>query len=191
MRHIAKSTFVACAATLAAFPAMAHTGAGHAVEFAAGLEHPAMGADHLLAMLSVGVWSALAAPKGAWLAPLAFVTAMLAGAGLSLAGVGLPNVEGMIAASVLALGLMVVAAGRLSPGAGIALCGLFALFHGHAHASEAGGNLIAYIAGFALSTAAIHGAGIGVGMMIARNAMARLAVGGAVTAAGAFLLAGL
>lgn len=176
---------------LAASPALAHTGVGHADGFAAGLAHPVFGPDHLLAMLSVGVWSALAAPKKAWLAPAAFVSAMLMGAGLSFAGIGLPAVEGMIAASVLALGLMVVAGGRLTVTAGIALCGLFAMFHGHAHASEATGTVFAYIAGFAMSTAAIHLAGIGIGRIVSRQAFARYAVGGLVTAAGAYILAGL
>lgn len=183
--------FTAAAAVLAAAPALAHTGVGHADGFAAGLAHPVFGPDHLLAMLSVGVWSALAAPKKAWVAPLAFVAAMIAGAGLAFAGVSLPGVEGMIAASVLALGLMVVAGGRLPVAAGVALCGLFAMFHGHAHASEATGGILAYIAGFSLATATIHLAGIGVGLASARSALLRFTLGGSIAAAGAAMMAGL
>lgn len=182
---------LAVAGSIIAGPALAHTGIGHADGFSAGLAHPVLGPDHLLAMLSVGIWSALAAPKRTWIGPLAFVAAMLAGAVLAFAGIGLPAVEGMIAASVLALGLMVVAGGHMPVAAGIALCGLFALFHGQAHASEAAGAVLAYIAGFSVSTALIHGAGIGIGRAISQSALARFAIGGAVSAAGAAILAGL
>ncbi|MGX5845246.1 HupE/UreJ family protein [Mesorhizobium sp. ArgA1] len=190
--NMLKKTFgLGVAAAIVATPALAHTGAGHADGFAAGFTHPLLGADYLLAMLSVGVWSALAVPAKAWIAPFAFVSAMLCGALLSFAGVGLPTVEGMIASSVLVLGLMVVAGGYLTIISGVALCSLFALFHGHAHASEATGAVISYIAGFSAATALIHVAGIGVGMAIAKRPFARLAVGGAVMAAGAFILSGI
>ncbi|MBK8455800.1 MAG: HupE/UreJ family protein [Phyllobacteriaceae bacterium] len=175
---------------LAASPALAHTGVGHADGFAAGLAHPVFGPDHLLAMLSVGVWSALAASKRVWIAPLAFVSAMLVGAGLAFAGIGLPGVESMIAASVLALGLMIVAGARLPVAAGVALAGIFAMFHGHAHASEATGGVAAYIAGFALATAAIHLAGIGIGLGASRLAVLRYGVGLAVAGSGVLFLAG-
>ena len=191
MRQIIKTAALAGAVTLVAFPALAHTGGGHTEGLMAGLAHPVTGADHLLAMLSVGMWSSIAAPKRTWIAPLAFVAAMLAGAGLAFAGIGLPAVESMIAASVLALGLMVVAGGRLPVTAGVALCGLFALFHGHAHASEATGSMLAYIAGFAVSTAMIHISGLGFGAALTRKPVVRFAIGSAVTTAGALLLAGL
>lgn len=175
---------------LAASPALAHTGVGHADGFAAGLAHPVFGPDHLLAMLSVGVWSALAAPNRVWLTPLAFVAAMIAGAGLSFLGLGLPGVEGMIAASVLAFGLMIVAGARLPLAAGVGLVGLFAIFHGHAHAGEATGAILAYVAGFAFSTAAIHVAGIGIGIGAARTAALRYGLGLTVASAGLAFLAG-
>lgn len=175
---------------LVATPALAHTGIGHADGLSAGLAHPFLGADHLLAMLSVGVWSALAAPKRAWLTPLAFVAAMIAGASLSLGGHGLPGVEGMIALSVLVFGLMIVAGARLPLATGIALVGLFAVFHGHAHASEATGAVLAYVAGFAVSTAAIHLAGIGAGLTAARLVWLRYGIGLAVAGSGVAMLAG-
>ncbi len=181
---------LAVAGSLVAGPALAHTGIGHADGFTAGLAHPVLGPDHLLAMLSVGAWSAIAAPGKFWLAPLAFVSAMIAGAGLAFSGFGLPGVEGMIAASVLVLGLMVTAGARLPISAGVALCGLFALFHGHAHASEATGAVIAYIAGFSLSTAVIHFAGIGIGMAISSKTWLRYGLGIFVAGSGVALLSG-
>ena len=71
---------LAILALLAPALAFAHPGAlaDHAhTSFMAGLLHPLTGADHLAAMLAVGVWSALAI-RPVWLAPLAFV-AMLPG----------------------------------------------------------------------------------------------------------------
>ena len=171
-------------------PALAHTGVGHADGFTAGLVHPMLGLDHLLAMTSVGIWSALAVPSRAWVAPLAFVSAMIAGAAIAFLGIALPGVEGMIAASVVALGLMIVAGARLPMTAGVALCGLFALFHGHAHASEATGAVLAYVGGFSVATAAIHVAGIGVGRGIVRSSWLRYAIGVAVAGAGAAFVLG-
>ncbi|MGR9159739.1 HupE/UreJ family protein [Rhizobium leguminosarum] len=174
-----------------ASPALAHTGAGHADGLVAGLCHPLMGVDHLLAMLSVGAWSAAAIPNRAWAAPAAFVSAMLVGAGLGFAGVGLPGVESMVAASVLALGLMIVIGARMPVLAGLGLAGLFAVFHGHAHAGDATGDAIAYVAGFSLSTAAIHMAGFGIGQFIASKPMARYGLGLAVAASGLTIFSGL
>lgn len=175
---------------LATSPALAHTGIGHADGLTAGLAHPFLGVDHLLAMLAVGVWSAIAAPARVWLTPLAFVAAMIAGAALAVAGAALPGVEGMIALSVVAFGMMIVAGARMPLAAGTALVGLFAVFHGHAHADEATGAILAYIAGFSVSTAAIHVAGIGAGLSVARSAWLRYGLGLAVAGTGVALLAG-
>ncbi len=182
---------LAVAGSIVAGPALAHTGIGHADGLSAGLAHPVLGPDHLLAMFSVGVWSAIAVPGKSWLAPLAFVSAMIAGAGLAFSGIGLPGVEGMIASSVLVLGLMVTAGDRLPVSAGVALCGMFALFHGHAHASEATGAAIAYIAGFSLSTAVIHFAGIGIGMAVWSKTWLRYGLGTLVAGFGVALLSGI
>jgi hydrogenase/urease accessory protein HupE len=63
-------------------------------------------ADHLAAMLAVGAWSALTVTP-AWRAPAAFVALLVAGALAGFAGLWVPGVEPMIAASVLVLGLLV------------------------------------------------------------------------------------
>ena len=183
--------FVAIAAILAAGPALAHTGHGPVSGFAAGLGHPVGGLDHLLAMVAVGAWSALALPmRQAWVAPLAFVLAMLAGAGLAFAGVGLPMVEAMILASVVAMGVLVALRLPLPAAVGAALVAAFALFHGHAHGSEAAGAASAYMAGFALSTAALHIAGVGAGLLLRHSRLASGLAGSAVAAAGIALIAG-
>ena len=68
---------------LLATPVMAHT--GHGVQgFESGFSHPFMGIDHLIAMLTVGVWSALALNNQRWLGPATFVGGMSLGAILCL-----------------------------------------------------------------------------------------------------------
>jgi len=151
--------------------ALAHVGAdgsAHAhVGFADGLLHPLTGLDHLAAMLAVGVWSALTARQArdmAW-APLAFAAMLLAGALAGFAGLPLPAVEPMIAASLLVLGLLLAARLHLPGPAAAALVGVFAVFHGVAHGVELAGATggAAALAGMVLATALLHAAGLAVG----------------------------
>ncbi len=176
---------------LLAGPALAHPGHGDGSGLLAGLAHPLGGLDHLLAMGAVGVWSALALPRARiWAAPAAFVVAMLAGAGLALTGAPLPGVEFAIAASVVALGVMVALRARFGLAIGVAVVGGFALFHGWAHGDEAAGGVAGYLAGFAFATAAIHAAGVAVGLLLAERRAATMVVGGGVAVAGVAMLAG-
>ena len=75
-------------------------------------------------MLAVGAWSALTMPglRTAWRAPAAFVALLVAGAVAGFAGLWVPGVEPMIAASVLVLGLLVLVQQRM-PWAAAALRG--------------------------------------------------------------------
>lgn len=197
-RTLALAAVLFPALSLTAVSAFAHP--GHeattvAGSFYAGLLHPLTGADHLLAMASVGVWSALAArgshgrqPGAMQLLrlPLAFVVLMLAGAALGLAGFTLPAVEPMIAASLLVIGLLVALRAQLPAAAGMAIVGGFALFHGYAHGAELPASasalptVLAYVGGFALATMGLHCAGIGVGGVLRRHAgwLARIAGAG-------------
>lgn len=177
------------AALLAATPALAHTGVGPTSGLAAGLMHPLMGLDHLLAMLSVGIWSSLVLGRQGrknhvWLPPLAFMGAMLAGAGLAFAGVALPGVETGIAVSVMLLGLMIATQARLGLGLALGVIAAFAILHGHAHGTEAAGALTAYMAGFTLATGALHLTGLGIGNVMANKRFAAAALGLAFVAAG-------
>ncbi len=169
----ALSLAAALALTLWASGADAHTGVDAGVHhgFARGFLHPITGLDHLAAMLGVGLWSALSAAaldrRLLW-APLGFTLMLLAGALLGLTGVQAEGVEPMIAASVLLVGLL--AATRLPmPGlAAAALVGVFAVFHGLAHGLELApqdGGLPA-LAGMALATLALHGAGMLAGVAL-------------------------
>jgi len=194
-RLMAGATLSLTAASAFAHPG--HDAATVGASLFAGLAHPFTGADHLLAMAAVGVWSALAAtPKGQFGAstskldllrlPLAFVAMMLVGAALGLGGVALPAVEPMIAASLLVIGLLVAARARLSALAGMAVVGGFALFHGYAHGAELPATaaalpaMLAYVGGFAVSTMTLHVMGIGAGAFLRRHAgwLARVAGAG-------------
>ncbi|MEZ5608715.1 MAG: HupE/UreJ family protein [Burkholderiaceae bacterium] len=189
-------TILSLLALLTPALAFAHAGAlaDHAhAGFAAGLLHPLTGADHLAAMLAVGVWSALAI-RPVWLAPLTFVAMLLAGALAAQAGVTPPGVEPMIAASLLVLGLLVATRAPVPRAAAAALCGVFALFHGAAHGAELGGSSTAWAAlgGMVLTTAALHATGIGLGEWVLAHRRWLTRVGGtAVATLGAFMLMNL
>jgi urease accessory protein len=168
--------------------ALAHTGAEHALSFASGFAHPFTGLDHMLAMVAVGLWAGLNGGRALWTWPAAFVGVMVLGGALGMAGVTLPLVESGILASVVVLGLLVLAAVRLPVAAGAALIGVFALLHGHAHGAELPGDAAAvtYAVGFAMATAVLHSIGIGVanlaggasGRMVVRGAGALVAAAG-------------
>jgi urease accessory protein len=157
----------------------------------AGFAHPFLGWDHLLAMMAVGLWAAQLGGRALWALPLTFVSIMAGGALLALNGVALPHVESGVAASVLALGLLVAFAARLRLGAGVALVASFALFHGYVHGDELPAMASAwnFAAGFVVATALLHVAGIG----IARGVQARAVqvAGGCVALFGLSLLAGM
>lgn len=147
--------------------ALAHPGHGEEAVgnmFASGLLHPLTGFDHLLAMLAVGMWAALthdSIKQAAW-TPVSFLCLLLAGALAGIAGFSLPAVEPMIMASLFVLGLLLASRIALPNWAGAALVGFFAMFHGLAHGAElpAGASATAFIAGFMLSTLALHITGL-------------------------------
>jgi urease accessory protein len=150
--------------TLAATAAEAHTGIG-AAGLAHGFAHPLGGIDHVLAMVTVGVFAAQLGRRALWLVPLSFIAIMTAGAAVGMAGIGLPLVEIGIGLSVVVLGLCVAGGYRMSVLAAMAVAGVFALFHGHEHGAAMPEALsgLEYAAGFVLATALLHVAGIAIG----------------------------
>jgi len=173
-------------------PALAHTGHEHVVSFASGFRHPWSGLDHMLAMVAVGLWAGVNGGKARWAWPVAFVGVMVAGGALGIAGVPVPMVEPGILASVVVLGLLVLAAIRLPVAVGAALVALFALVHGHAHGGELPVEAAAasYAAGFAIATALLHGVGLAVAYVAdgARGGLVVRGAGALVAAAGVALV---
>jgi len=177
--------------------ALAHTGdhgsTGMAPGLASGLAHPFMGLDHLLAMVAVGVLAVQLGGRLLWALPATFVAAMAAGALAGTYGIALPQVEGMIALSVLVLGLLVAIAAGARWQWPVTLVALFALFHGHAHGAEmpALGSPALYFAGFLAATAVLHAIGVGFGAAL-KTRPALLRTGGvAIGLAGSWLLVAL
>jgi urease accessory protein len=168
--------------------ASAHVGFHDGSGFGAGLGHPVGGADHVLAMVMVGIWAALSGGRAVWAMPATFLSAMLMGGGLGLAGVPLPGVEPVILASIIILGAAAGLAWR--PPLLLALAGVavFGIAHGHAHGAE-GSAEFGYAAGFMLSTALLHlvGLALGFGLIRAGQGVAARAVGGGAAVAGLVL----
>ncbi|WP_228896235.1 HupE/UreJ family protein [Pseudoduganella aquatica] len=145
LRLNSREALLALLAAGLCLPALAHPEASHGAAHAAaqagwgdafqdGFLHPFTGFDHLLAMLSVGIWSARQ-PQGRAL-PLVFLAAMLLGALSGVAGVTIPGLETGIAATVVLAGVLIAMATRLPLAAGAALIAAFAILHGNAHGHE-------------------------------------------------------
>lgn len=135
-----------------------------------GLIHP-FGADHLLAMMAVGIWSVSALPTNkAWQGPATFMLALVISAVLGASGVTVPFLEHAIALSVTLFGAMLVLASTPMPKAfGLTLIALAASLHGLAHGAETPETGFAgYAAGFLLTTAVLHLSGVGIGLSIRR-----------------------
>ena len=197
---------LAAAATLlaaSAAPAFAHLDPGEHGSFLAGVSHPLFGLDHILAMVAVGLWAALLAQNEAngtsnsralWLVPSAFVGTMCLGFAAALFALPLPFVEPVILASVVVIGLLAAVGLGVPTSLAMVMVGFFAFFHGHAHGGELGSaGALSFGAGFALSTAALHAAGITLGLGLGRlfggkagHLAARLA-GGATALGGLWL----
>lgn len=162
---------------LFATPALAHEGS-HVAGFFPGLMHPLTGADHLLAILAVGLWAGLSGARLIY--PAAFVAAMLAGAVLVMNGVSLPLVEPVILASVIAFGACAGLALHLPRFIALPAIAAAGLAHGAAHGMEGYGP--GFIAGFVLATSVLLAAGLAV--IHPRIAGALVALGGVAMAGG-------
>jgi urease accessory protein len=180
--------FAAIAGLLLAGPAAAHAGTGLRGGVVSGFLHPLSGADHLLAMVSVGLWGAFLGRPLIYALPVIFPTVMVAGAAMGMLGVPAPPVEIGIAISVLVLGLCIALAVRAPIWAAAVIVATFALFHGYAHGKElpSAADPVGYSLGFVLATGLLHVAGIGLGTLKARRGGELLlrGLGGAVALAG-------
>ena len=171
--------------------AEAHTFGSQGAGLMAGLTHPFVGLDHLLAMFAVGIWAGQLGGRAVWLIPLTFVCIMAAAATLASFGLLLPLMEPAIACSVMVLGLLIAGSVRLPTSVGALLVGLFAVFHGYAHGLELpqAASPILYGAGFVLATALLHGLGIGFALNSRQHKMLQRIAGYSLIAASGLLLA--
>jgi len=171
--------------------AEAHTFGSQGAGLMAGLTHPFVGLDHLLAMIAVGIWAGQLGGRAVWLIPLTFVSVMAAAATLASFGLLLPLMEPAIACSVLVLGLLIAGSVRLPTSVGALLVSLFAVFHGYAHGLELpqAASPILYGAGFVLATALLHGLGIGFASNSRQHKILQRIAGYSLIAASGLLLA--
>jgi urease accessory protein len=150
------------ALTLLPTAALAHAGGAEQAGFVHGFAHPVGGLDHILAMVAVGIFAFVLGGRALYLVPLAFVAMMAGGFLLGAGGLGLPLVELGIALSIVVIGGLAALGKPMPVAAAMAVVGVFAIFHGHAHGAEmpAGASGLLYAVGFALATALLHAAGI-------------------------------
>lgn len=155
------------AALVMASPATAHSGTGLAGGFPSGFLHPLNGFDHLLAMVSVGLWGAFLGRPLILVLPVVFPAVMALGGVLAMFGMPLPPVEIGIAASVLVLGGMIAGGLRAPVWLAVAIVAVFAIFHGYAHGQElpSAADPIGYTIGFVLATGLLHLVGIAIGLL--------------------------
>lgn len=192
-----RSAILALALSLIPSAAYAHDGSPVPFGgFLSGLVHPVLGYDHLLAMLSVGILSAQIGGRAIWTVPATFVCVMAIGGGLGLIDIGLTSTELGIAASLVLLGLIIVAERKLPVLLAMAGVGFFAIFHGYAHGTEmpTTAEPFLYAFGFLTGTALIHVAGVVMGDIAKHYERGKLilrAGGGLISLIGVLFIAGV
>jgi urease accessory protein len=183
-------------AVLASHPALAHDQVGVAGGLTSGFLHPLTGADHMIAMVAVGIWGAQLGMPAIWVLPVTFPLVMALGGVMGVLQWPLPLQEPVIALSALVLGLVVALRLRMPFGAAAVIVAVFAIFHGYAHGAELphAANPLAYGIGFVVATGLLHLCGISIGLLLRWPAGDRLIRGLGVVIAllgGYFLLRSL
>ena len=180
------------AALMFSGPAVAHTGTGLPGGFLSGFKHPFSGVDHLLAMVSVGLWGAFLGRPMIYVLPVVFPAVMVGGAIMGMLGVPLPPVEIGIALSVLVLGGCIALAVKAPVWIASLIVAIFAMFHGYAHGRElpSAADPIGYSVGFVFATGLLHVLGIAIGFLNDRPGGIRVTrtAGGVVAAMGVWFL---
>jgi urease accessory protein len=169
---------------------IAHAHPGHGQGYLAGMAHPLIGLDHLIAMVAVGFWASQLGARAAWVVPASFVALMSLGAGMGMAGTVLPFVESSIATSILVLGLLIAFSVKVGPGLGGIIVGFFALFHGVAHGTEMPALTVPwqYGLGFVAATSVLLALGLGLGRTLCKQRHWLHALGFLVAAAGSSMI---
>ena len=108
----------------------AHLIPGTSMDFSSGFLHPVTGLDHILAMLSVGMWGAVLGYPSLWALPIAFPLVMSLGAVWGILGFPLGFVEQGIVFSVIGLGLIIALKFKPNLIVSSSIVSFFAFFHG-------------------------------------------------------------
>lgn len=173
-------------------PAAAHMGTGLPGGFESGFIHPFSGIDHLLAMVSVGLWGAFLGRPLIYVLPVVFPAMMVVGAIMGMFAVPLPPVEIGIALSVLVLGGCIALSVRAPVWVACVVVATFAAFHGYAHGKElpSAADPVAYSVGFVLATGLLHVSGICLGFLndLPRGIVATRGMGAIIAVLGVWFL---
>jgi len=171
-----------------ALPAHSHTFTGM-VGFYDGLSHPVLGMDHFLAMVSVGIISALIGGRAIWFVPSIFVSIMILGGILGISSEIYKGLDGTVVEldqmgslyyfadqiaivieygiilSVILLGLSIAIEKKLPIFITSIFIGIFGFCHGTAHGLEMpwAVNPILFALGFVSGTTILHLFGVGIG----------------------------
>ncbi|MCW5256842.1 hypothetical protein D8B22_12135 [Verminephrobacter aporrectodeae subsp. tuberculatae] len=173
MNHFKTLSQYVLALLLAAGPlqALAHSSTDGG-RFLAGLVHPVEGADHLLAMVAVGIVSSLMGRRHIFLVPASFVAMMVFGAFAGFLQWSFPGADLWIALSVLGLGICITILAKRVPCVLIYMAvALFGMSHGYAHGlgMPNSASPAFYSFGFITTTSLLHLFGVGIGELCIRQ----------------------
>jgi len=138
-------------------------GAGAWISFAAGFNHPATGADHVIALLAIGFWAGARCGDRLRLGLGAVIAAGIVGSLWVRPPLASPYIEVGMLTALIGLGLAMAGKGRRQTVLGAALAFLLALLGTDAPGSglpEPAG-VLGYAAGYALASAVLLGLGVG------------------------------
>ena len=186
-------SLVPATAALLASPAFAHVDASHGFGFGAGLAHPLLGADHLLALLATGIWVVQQQGRMRWLLPALFVLSIGFGTVAGQSGLVLPALEMGLAMSVTLTGLLSVFLLRLPLAPAGLLLSLSGLLHGFAHGLEmpSAAQFPSFAAGLLLSSVSLLILGVVLGsrlqQLVGRSGLRTAGAGVAAFGAGLLL----
>lgn len=175
MKQYRKQRIVQVGACVAAccLPGLAFAHPGHGTGgFVEGWAHPFGGLDHMVGMVSMGIWTAMASSYRQRAAVLAaFLAGMLAGGLLGMQGLSPSWVESPLIASVLATGTLLLWAKPCPISVRMLVAACFAMWHGLAHGLEipAMAGPSSYVAGFMLATGLLLSLGVVMGQWIHRS----------------------
>lgn len=176
--RFSRPALLAAALSAIALPAHAHVGMAEGSGFAGGFLHPFTGLDHLLVLLAIGFWvSALSTGRARVAVLVGAVLATAAGGALGAAFGGLAFAAGLLFASLVAIGLLMLFfshamffSPRVAVPLGCVLVLAGAVLHGYPHGSELWATAIpgAYASGFLLGSGAVVALGAVAGLALRR-----------------------
>ncbi len=162
-----KSAVLLAALAMLLDPSLALAHSSHGASVSAGFLHPFTGADHLLALISLGVFAAQLVPARALAVAGGFFLTFAVSFAAVRSGILLPAPEAVLAASLLGMGMLVMLGRRLPLALSLPVIALFAASHGAAHGHELGAfALTGSLAGFFLAGLMLTGGAYAVARLL-------------------------